>query len=50
MMGRKTEMKKKSVKRPVVFAVVAALLLCVGILAITLLSRGTKSKGDYYAK
>ena len=43
-------MKKKSVKRPVVFAVAAALLLCVGILAITLLNRGPDVERDYYEK
>ena len=40
MMGRKMKMKNKSVKRNVVFAVVAVLLLCVGVLAITLPNRG----------
>ncbi len=43
-------MKNKSVKRPVVFAVAAALLLCAGILASTLLNQGPKVERDYYAK
>ena len=42
-------MKKKSVKRPVVFAFVAALLLCV-VLAITLSNRGPDVERDYYEK
>ena len=44
-------MKNKSVKRNVVFVVVAALLLCAGILAITLPNRGPKvDEGNYYAE
>jgi hypothetical protein len=50
MVGRKAKMKNQSVKRHVVFAVVAALLLCVGILAITLLDRGPDVERDYYEK
>ena len=49
-MGRKTNMKNKSVKRHVAFAVAAALLLCVGILAITLSNRGPDVERDYYEK